>query len=243
MFFQKDIKKRFGVTLHYTKKWYISLDFSEWFSLMFSQNPGLPDIYALYGYIMHYVPKSWDIVIDAGWYHWLCALYFAKLVGPTGRVIVFEPDTKNMAVLRKNMALNDITNLVLIPKWLWSTNTQLSFLQTGEMYSTLGESTPRSPDTKATTLDVVNPLDECKILGFDHVDFIKMDIEWAEIEVLQWISQQLKTYSTHFAIASYHIMPDTNDTTSGVLEELFKKVWYHAETGWPEHTTTFAWKH
>ena len=63
------------------------------------------------------------------------------------------------------------------------------------------------------------------------LDFIKMDIEGAEIEALDGAVEVIKQFSPKFAIATYHIV--NGEPTYIKVEEFFKKLNY------PYKTVTF----
>ena len=57
-----------------------------------------------------------DVVLDIGANIGYYTLLAARLVGPTGQVIAFEPDQTNFALLRKNVEANGYRNVVLVNK-------------------------------------------------------------------------------------------------------------------------------
>jgi hypothetical protein len=70
------------------------------------------------------------------------------------------------------------------------------------------------------------------------VDYIKMDIEGAEIEALEGAARMMSTLKPTFAIASYH--KRDGRPTAETLEKLFNELGYRTETGFPSHLTTYA---
>lgn len=67
-------------------------------------------------FLKHYTPKAGDTLVDAGAYNGHVSILFSKLVGPTGRVISFEPDPSNRALCSANMVLNKCENITLVDK-------------------------------------------------------------------------------------------------------------------------------
>ena len=55
-------------------------------------------------------------------------IHFSRRVGPTGRVVVIEPDPTNVQHLREYLAGRDIRNVTVVPKGAWSHATRLRFL-------------------------------------------------------------------------------------------------------------------
>jgi hypothetical protein len=74
--------------------------------------------------------------------------------------------------------------------------------------------------------------------GLTRLDFVKMDIEGAEIEAIEGAGSVLSTLKPKFAIASYHRR--NGRPTAETLERLFREVGYSSITGFPEHMTTYA---
>ena len=62
----------------------------------------------------------------------------------------------------------------------------------------------------------------------NKLDFVKMDIEGAEIEALEGCIVTIKSLSPNFAIASYHIV--NGEPTYIKLEKFFEKIKYPYRT-------------
>ncbi len=189
-----------------------------------------------YGYLRHYALKPGDVVVDAGGYEGTFAIYAAKVVGRSGKVVAFEPDTENFRKLLENVALNKLENILVINKALWQKDGRLKF----NNKHTAGASFyfNASPYTKET--DVVALDNELGRLGIGRVDFIKMDIEGSELQALKGAEHILKTSETNLAIASYHII--NGEETSTEAEHILKGFGYRAATEFPEHKTTYGRK-
>ncbi len=78
-------------------------------TLKFHTNPYYFDWSANEGYLMDYLPKPGDIVVDGGAYMGTFTLVASKLVGQTGKIIAFEPDPVNYEKLLENIGLNKAT--------------------------------------------------------------------------------------------------------------------------------------
>lgn len=237
---KKSIWDHFNVKVKVKYNGIISLTYPEGFTIEFTENPGLPDIIALYWYIHEYKPQLWDTIVDGGWYHGLTAMFFSKLVGNTGKVIVFEPDEKNFNKLKKNIALNKLTNIIAVNKWLYDKDATLAFNNSGEMFSSLVTDISNIPPENISKIDVVNLGNELERLQIEKVHLIKMDIEGAEIEAIHWLLPYLQSHPTNLAIASYHVLPGSEQSTSIELEKMFQSIWYETYSWWPHHLTTYA---
>jgi protein-L-isoaspartate O-methyltransferase len=64
------------------------------------------------GYLEEYVPREGDVVIDVGAYTGDTVVIFSKLVGEEGRVIAFEPDTRNFEELVKTIQNLRLKNVI-----------------------------------------------------------------------------------------------------------------------------------
>ncbi len=134
--------------------------------------------------------KNGDVVLDLGANIGYFTLILAKLVGPNGKVFAFEPDPGNLALLEKNIKLNNLHNVILVPKAVSN--------ETGKVQLYLyGDDKPRtttsnlqnshqSIEVESTTLD-----DYFKDYN-GQIDFIKIDIEGAEGKAIQGASSLLE---------------------------------------------------
>ncbi len=191
----------------------------------------------LKGYIQEYTPKEGDVVIDAGAFQGVFSVYASKLVGKYGKVIAFEPDEANYKLLKKNIRLNGIKNVILINKGLWNKNDVLKFKTKGPE-SCLAEFDKEEDITEK--IGVVS-LDEILLkMNINRVNFVKMDIEGAELKAVEGMKNTMKKNKIHFAIASYHEV--NGEPTNKELEKIFKKNGYNVRTRYPKHLTTYAWK-
>lgn len=192
---------------------------------------------SLKGYLAKYSPKPGDTVVDCGAYIGEFTLYAATAVGPSGRVIAFEPDAGIYGRLLANIELNGLKNVTAVNKGLWSKDGVLKF--TGDSikgYSfMLGGDDPAAVNVPVVTLD-----SELARLKIARVDFIKADVEGAEVEFVKGASGTLSTGRVMLAIASYHTIDGKKSCFE--LEETLARIGYNSETAHPRHLTTYAWK-
>ncbi len=167
------------------------------------------------------------------------AIYAAKIVGERGRVIAFEPDKNNYDILLKNIYLNDLRNVIPLNRGLWSESTTLRFKSSNGENSSLFFEDDQSCDI--IEVDVVSLDDELSALKIRKLDFIKMDIEGAELEAIKGAKEILKNNRVNLAIASYHIID--GEPTYFKLRELLSNMGYYTEIGFPAHLTVYARPH
>ncbi|MDD5136094.1 MAG: FkbM family methyltransferase [Candidatus Omnitrophica bacterium] len=193
---------------------------------------------SLPGYLFGYDIKKGDTVIDCGAYIGEFTLYAAMAVGETGRVMAFEPDPAFFKKLQDNVSLNGLHNVILIEKGVWSKEDRLKFSggsQSGNLFAENLSHNTESYDISVTSLD-----GELEKRGITNVDFIKMDVEGAEIEAVRGASSILEKSGPDLAIASYHIL--NGQKTCVELEKMLKALGYKTETSHPSHLTTYARK-
>lgn len=192
----------------------------------------------LKGYTQKYLPQPGDVVFDCGAYCGMCTYYFSKLVGPTGRVYAFEPDEDNYRIVLKNIEKHRLDNVTLVKKGIYSHSATLSFNNRGSGISKLAGN--QTNLVNVSSVDVVSLADAYAQFNLTHLDFVKMDIEGAELEVIEGAKEFLKDKNVHFAIASYHNRD--GEQTYKTLEKIFTEIGYRSETGFPRQLTTWASK-
>ena len=141
--------------------------------------------------IENFQPKSEGIVVDVGAHYGRYTLIAAKRIGPKGKVIAIEADPKNFDMLNKNIKLNELSEHVITLNFAATSNkskVKLSIPEKKSGHTIYSSIIPdRSPTEKfievnANTLD--NLLDE-KGISIEEVNWIKIDVEGAELEVLK----------------------------------------------------------
>lgn len=149
-------------------------------------------------------PSSGDYVIDAGAAWGDTALLFAWMAGATGRVFSFEIEPANLTILKRNLELNpDLSpRITVLPQALWNrAGVPLSFASEGPGTHVDDTGTSGRQTVTTTTID-----DVCRDLP--RVDFIKMDIEGAELPALQGATDTLRRCRPRLAISLYHNLED-----------------------------------
>jgi FkbM family methyltransferase len=177
-------------------------------------------------YQHYYKVKNDDVVVDGGANIGCLTLLFSKIVGKQGHIYAFEPDVHNISMLHDNFKLNDHSNnFSLHNELLWSENSQVDFQETGTVASSAKwfNGSENVVKKKAITLDAWS-----RENNINQLDFIKMDIEGAELEAIEGCVQVIEKFKPHFAIASYHIVND--EPTYIKLERFFKKIGYPCVT-------------
>lgn len=148
-----------------------------------------------------------DYVIDAGGCYGDTALYFSHLAGSNGRVASFEFLPQNLSVLQKNLDLNPtLAKSIQVhknPVWVESRK-ELHISGYGPGTRVTEEKiTPNA--TSVSTLKIDDVVGAPK---FPKVDFIKMDIEGAELQALRGAEKSIRQFKPQLAITVYHSLED-----------------------------------
>ena len=125
-------------------------------------------------------------VLDLGAHHGLYTLLASKLVGRKGRVIAFEPSPKERKRLAKHIWLNGADNVRVEAQALGAESGEADlFLADGA--NDWCNSLRRPAESAGQTVRVqVRRLDDVvSQLGLSRLDFIKMDVEGAELDALR----------------------------------------------------------
>jgi FkbM family methyltransferase len=126
-------------------------------------------------------------VLDIGAHHGLYSLLASKCIGSAGKVIAFEPSPRERRLLARNLRLNFSSNVRVESYALGSSHSKadLFLVEGGED----GCNSLRPPDVSATTktvsVDVISLDDYLLNGGIGQIDFVKLDVEGGEREVLR----------------------------------------------------------
>lgn len=188
---------------------------------------------SLLGYIAMHDFRRGETVLDCGAESGEFALYAARSVGGSGKVIVFEPDPVACATIMKNLAINRLDNVQVVNKGVWSIDTVLNYDENKRMLTKDPAHTGNAARVEVASID-----NELGRMGVDRVDFIKMDVEGSEIEAIKGAAGTIDRFKPEMAIASYHEICGVKSHVE--LESMLGRLGYSVETGHPRHLTTYA---
>ena len=126
----------------------------------------------------------YDVGANAGFF----SLLGARLVGPTGRVVSFEPHPLTASILAKQMAFNGKSNVRICVKAVTEMcgTARLDDEKPAVMASIMNTSSQRTIVVPVTTLD-------WEVSRHPPPDLIKIDVEGAEMRVLRGAEALLTT--------------------------------------------------
>jgi FkbM family methyltransferase len=147
-----------------------------------------------------------DYVIEGGACFGDTSLYCAYLAGSAGRVFSFEFVEENLRVFFKNLDLNpEYKNLIeLVPKPLFSkTGMELELQLSGAGSFVEPVKSPNNDFLLSISID-----DFIKDNNVKKIDFIKFDIEGAELDALEGAKETIQRFKPKLAICLYHKIED-----------------------------------
>jgi FkbM family methyltransferase len=164
--------------------------------------------------IEHFTPKQGDIVVDIGAHIGLYTIISSKRVGTNGKVIAIEADPGNFEMLNRNIKLNQLTNVIALNYAVYSKETKIKlYLPSGESgftkYNTIVSDWANNEDkfveVNANTLDYLLQLNQIRE---EEVNWIKIDVEGAEFEVLKGATNVLSKSKNIALLMELHGPPN-----------------------------------
>jgi len=151
-------------------------------------------------------PRPGDVALDVGGCWGETAVWMAHHVGASGHVHCFEPSPRNLQLLTANLDRNPAlaprisvhaAPLAAEPgRHVWMDDITAAGATTHE---------GGAPEGRTTVPAITDSVDALVARGeLDRVDFIKMDVEGAEPEVLRGAAHTLRTQRPRLALAAYH---------------------------------------
>jgi FkbM family methyltransferase len=147
--------------------------------------------------------KPGDTFIDVGANFGYYTVLASKIVGPTGRVIAFEPDPRSFELLQRNVARNGCTNVVLEQKALADKPGTLT-LHVSDSNRGAHSLIAAGTENVSHTVDVpAVPLDDYLKDKDGRVDLVKIDTEGAEGFILAGMQDTLRKNSAAKLVTEY----------------------------------------
>lgn len=187
-------------------------------------------------YIAWYHPKPGDLVFDLGAHSGISVYHFSKMVGPSGRVVCFEPDPISLDFLRKNIARHHLENVTVVEAAIGGMDGTASFSSEGTLFSSLTNVLPKKPAGNVLNVPVMSL--RTAFNKFGAPSLCKIDIEGAEVEALETLCEQLHSLETNFVVDTNHKVH--GDITAKRVEAIFRRGGYETETIAKTGSTTYA---
>ena len=177
------------------------------------------------------------VVLDVGASFGLYSLAAARAVGPSGRVIAFEPAAETASALREHLRLNGVEERVEVIEaavsgrttvetfWQQETSFVASLVETATHQEAAKSSTPlETRHVPAVTLD-----DFCRKRRLEP-DVLKIDVEGAEADVLRGAREILERRRAVVFLETHDgVLGAAGRTADDVFRELERAGWRYEQ--------------
>jgi FkbM family methyltransferase len=123
------------------------------------------------------LPLAGKTVLDIGANVGFFSLLFSRLVGPSGRVVAFEPFPRNLEFIHRHIALNSASNIEVRPVTIADKH-GTTYFSTSQFHEQGSLSDDGDLEVAVTTLDALEPQEP-------EIALVKIDVEGAESAVLE----------------------------------------------------------
>jgi FkbM family methyltransferase len=168
-----------------------------------------------------FTPKEGDTVVDIGAHIGRYTITSSKQVGNTGKVVAIEADPENFQLLKRNIDLNKLTNVMPLNYAVFSERTKIKLYEQSasakynSIMLTRAAKTKNYVEVNADTLDSI-----LKLNGVNRVNWIKIDVEGAEFEVLKGSTKSLSGENMYLLIEIHNIEdPSHYDNIVNLLKD------------------------
>lgn len=164
-----------------------------------------------------------EIGANIGYY----VLIEASKIGPTGKIYAFEPDKRNTRILKKNLLINHIEQQVMIFEKGMSNKVGYAHFQLSQktnLNSFIADQNQTSYLSLNTAIVETTTIDYFVSDLNVKIDFIRMDVEGSEVEILQAAIKALQMMPLGFTIL-LELHPYTYSDTHS-FEEILRKLYY-----------------
>lgn len=133
--------------------------------------------------------KEGDVVLDVGADIGYFACLAAKLVGDTGKIYAFEPNPNSLKYLKKNVGVNNLRNVIVVPNAVSDKRGAEKFFMHGP-HSSFGYDRFSDKENFSTIESIT--LDDFFGTNSARVNFVKIDVEGSEAKALRGMERLLR---------------------------------------------------
>lgn len=164
----------------------------------------------------------YDVGANIGWY----SLLAARAVGPTGKVVAFEPSVRNAAVVQANAATNKLVNVTTIAAAVTDEDGWATFLDKGSLEGRLSKNDTEAQARRrerhkqqplASFVVPVLSLDSwIARADVERPNVVKIDVEGAEVGVIRGMTETLRSAGPTLIIELHGTQTEVADALDAV---------------------------
>ncbi len=163
---------------------------------LFKESSEISEIYAIIG-------NDVRVAVDAGAYNGDTAREMQTYLGKIAKIYAIEPDKRNFKKLAKYVSENGLEEkIILVNAGVYSEDSEGEFNSSGNRNSSISSTV--SYESKSDTV----PLVAIDSLVKEKIDYIKYDVEGAELEALKGSFGVIKEHHPRLLISAYHRSED-----------------------------------
>lgn len=167
--------------------------------------------------------RAGDVIYDIGSHVGLYTIVLAKVVGPQGQVIAFEPESQNHKHLLSNVELNDLMNVRVFRKALGDQDSEKK-LYIGDDTGNSSLVRPYATETSYELVELVNGdrFVEAENLPLPRV--VKIDVEGYEYNVIEGLRHTLGQPACELVCCEIHPTLLPAEVKPEIVLELLKSL-------------------
>ncbi len=182
-----------------------------------------------------------DTVIEGGMCFGDTGLFFAHLVGERGCVVGYEFEPNNLKILEHNLSLNpELAKRIRIKNNALSDQSGqvMEFVMNGPATCPYSPEMGKMPTVQVKTLTID---DLVRKEHLNRVDYIKLDVEGAEMATMRGAEETLRRFKPKLALSAYHKHDDVPALTEYLHSlNLGYKFWLDHFRAYDQETVLFA---
>ena len=170
--------------------------------------------------------KTGDNALDIGANIGYLSLIASNIVGSSGKIYAFEPTPETIIKFKKNLALNNCSNIILYQTAVSETNGTAVFRIPSDEVKNSGRASLRDIEENNFEIKVETTRLDSMLEDLPTIQLVKMDIEGAEAMALKGMEQLINRDRPLFIMELSGFYLQQLSSSSNFVIEFFKKKHY-----------------
>jgi FkbM family methyltransferase len=171
--------------------------------------------------LLQRIPRSTAVVVDAGANIGAYTVMLGRML-PTTKVFSFEPSLRTGKILRCNVALNGLSNVLVNQAAIADRDGFVEFIDS-EIGSATNHIAPtKAPEHNGVTVPAISLDSFAAKLNLERIGFIKIDIEGAEVIAIRGAKDLLR--NKRIELGLIELCPQNLQALGFSMPELFSEI-------------------